>query len=177
MEENILKWEIFSVLFVIIVGSFLHFLFELSGYFYPVGAIAAVNESVWEHLKMGFWPIIFLSPIKYKFLKERVNNFVFAITIAAYTIPASIVILFYSYTAILGTHSILMDILIFILAVIIGHVLSYKIMISPEMPNIISKISLLLIVFLAFIFILFTYFPPRLLIFRDSLTGQYGIVN
>ncbi len=162
-------------MFVLIVGSFLHFLFELSGYFYPVGAIAGVNESVWEHLKLGFWPILFFSPIEYKFIKESINNFIFAKMIAAYTVSASIIILFYSYTAILGTHLLIMDILIFILAIVIGHILSYKIMISNEQPNIISNISLILIIFLAFLFILFTYLPPRLPIFQDSLTGQYGI--
>jgi len=177
IEDNILKWEILSVFFILIVGSFLHFLFELSGYFFLVGAIAAVNESVWEHLKLGFWPIIFFSPIEYKFIKERANNFMFAKMIAAYTIPASIVILFYSYTAITGTHLLIMDMLIFIVAIIIGHILSYKIMISSEQPNLISKISLILIILLAFIFVLFTYLPPRLPIFQDSLTGQYGIAN
>ena len=164
-------------MFVLIVGSFLHFLFELSGYFYPVGAIAAVNESVWEHLKLGFWPIIFFIPIEYKFIKEKINNFMLAKMIAAYTVPASIIILFYSYTAILGTHLLIMDMLIFILAIVIGHVLSYKILISSEQPNVVSKISLILIIFLAFIFVLFTYLPPKLPIFQDSLTGKYGIIN
>ena len=158
-----------------IVGSFLHFLFELSGCFFPLGTIAAVNESVWEHLKLGFWPVIFLSPIEYRYIKQRVNNFVLAKMVAAYTIPASIVILFYSYTAILGTHLLFMDILIFYLAVIIGHVLSLKIMLSPEKPQMISKISVILIISLAFLFVLFTFFPPRFPLFQDSLTGQYGI--
>lgn len=175
IEGNVLKWEILSIFFVIIVGSFLHFLFELSGYFYPVATIAAVNESVWEHLKLGFWPVIFLAPIEYQFIKEKVNNFLFAKMVAAYIIPISIVIFFYSYTAIIGTHLLLMDILIFILAVIIGHVISQKIMTSPENPQLIAKISMILIILLAFLFIIFTFFPPRFPIFQDSLTGQYGI--
>ena len=130
---------------------------------------------MWEHLKLGFWPVIFLSPIEYQFIKERVNNFLFAKMVAAYTIPASIIILFYSYTAITGTHLLFMDILIFILAVIIGHVLSHKIMISAEKPRVISKISVILIISLAILFVLFTFFPPRIPVFQDSLTGQYGI--
>ena len=121
--------------------------------------------------------MIILSPIEYQFIKERVNNFVFATMIAAYTIPASIVILFYSYTAILGSNLLFMDILIFFLAVIIGHVLSLKIMLSPEKPQMISKISVILIISLAFLFVLFTFFPPRFPIFQDSLTGQYGITT
>jgi len=177
IEKYVLKWEIISLFFVIIIGSFLHFLFEISGYFYPIGAISAVNESVWEHLKLGFWPIIFLAPVEYKFIKERGKNFIFAKTIAAYIIPLSIVIIFYTYTAILGTNLLIMDILTFIIAAIIGHVLSYQIMIYQEKPRIMTYISLILIIFLAILFVLFTYFPPKLPIFQDSLTGQYGITT
>lgn len=177
IEENVLKWEIFSLFFVIIVGSFLHFLFEISGYFYPIGAISAVNESVWEHLKLGFWPIVFLAPVEYKFIKERVKNFVIAKVVAAYIIPLSIIIIFYTYTAILGTNLLIMDILTFIIAVIIGHIISFKIMISQEKPRIMTIISLILILLFAIVFVLFTYFPPHLPIFQDSLTGQYGITK
>lgn len=177
IEEDILKWEIISLFFVIIVGSFLHFLFEISGDFYPIGAISAVNESVWEHLKLGFWPIIFIAPVEYTFIKDRVKNFIIAKNIAAYIIPLSIVIIFYTYTAILGTNLLIMDILTFVIAVIIGHVLSYYIMTSQEKPRIMIYISLILIIFLAILFILFTYYPPQLNIFQDSLTGQYGITR
>ena len=177
IEENILKWEIFSLFFVIIFGSFLHFLFGLSGSFYPVGAIAAVNESVWEHLKMGFWPIVFLAPIEYIFLKEKVKNYIIAKTLAAYIIPLSIVVLFYTYTAILGGNLLILDILTFIIATLIGHIISFKIMNFQEQSKIITYISLILIMLLAFLFVLFTYFPPQLPIFQDSLTGQYGITK
>ncbi|MFX1392763.1 MAG: DUF6512 family protein [Promethearchaeota archaeon] len=175
IEENILKWEIISSFFVIIVGSFLHFLFEISGYFYPIGAISAVNESVWEHLKLGFWPIIFIAPVEYKFIKDRGKNFIIAKNIAAYIIPLSIVIIFYTYTAILGTNLLIIDILTFIIAIVIGHVISYQIMRYKEKPKIITYISLILIIFLAILFVLFTYYPPQLPIFQDSLTRQYGI--
>jgi hypothetical protein len=50
MKNEILNWQIFGIFFILIIGSMLHFLFEWSGYLLPVGAIAAVNESVWEHL-------------------------------------------------------------------------------------------------------------------------------
>ena len=177
IEENILKWEIISLFFVIIVGSFLHFLFEISGYFYPIGAISAVNESVGEHLKMVFWPIVFLAPVEYKFIKDRAKNFFIAKIIAAYIIPLSIVIIFYTYTAILGTNLLIIDILTFIIAALIGHIISFKIMNFQEQYRIMTYISLIFLILLAILFVLFTYFPPRLFIFQDSLTGQYGITK
>ena len=181
MEDKklILKVHFIGTLFIVLVGSMLHFLFEWSGYFYPTGAIAAVNESVWEHLKLGFWPVIFFAPLEYLFLKELLaeRNFITARMIAAYTIPISIVVMFYSYTAIIGTNMLILDILTFIIAVVIGQIASYKLMLLKQLPKYSQFISLILLVFLAIIFVLFTFLPPNLPIFRDSLTGSYGITN
>ena len=181
MEDKkiILKVHLIATLFIVLVGSMLHFLFEWSGYFYPIGAIAAVNESVWEHLKLGFWPVFFFAPIEFIFLKDilQESNFITARLIAAYTIPISIVVIFYSYTAIIGTNLLIYDILTFIIAVVIGQIASYKLMGLKQLPKYSQFISLILLVSLAIIFVIFTFIPPSLPIFRDSLTGSYGITK
>ena len=181
MEDKklILKLHLIGTLFIVIVGSMLHFLFAWSRNFYPVGAIAAVNESVWEHLKLGFWSVIFFAPIEFIFLKDilQERNFITARMIAAYTIPISIVVIFYSYTAIIGTHLLIFDILTFIIAVVIGQIASYKLMGLKQLPKYSQFIALILLVLLAIIFVVFTFFPPSLPIFQDSLTGSYGITK
>ena len=65
MENSILKWEILGIIFIFSLGSFFHFLFELSGELYLIGAISAVNESVWEHLKLSYFPLAIFSVIEY----------------------------------------------------------------------------------------------------------------
>jgi hypothetical protein len=155
----------------------LHFLFDWSGYLYPIGTFSAVNESVWEHLKLGFWPVIFLTPLEYKYIKHLANNFIIAKTIASYTIPLSIVIIFYSYTAILGTNFLLFDILSFIIAAFIGQFLNYKILIFKKLSRRLDIISLILIILLAGLFVIFTFLPPHLPLFQDSTTGLYGIIK
>ena len=45
----------------LILGTLLHFLYEWTGYNYLVGFISPVNESTWEHLKLLFFPVLFLS--------------------------------------------------------------------------------------------------------------------
>ena len=57
MKKPVLKWELFGIIFVFLLGALLHFVFEWSGESKVVGAIASVNESVWEHFKQGFWPL------------------------------------------------------------------------------------------------------------------------
>ena len=77
-KNLILRYELFGMLFVSILGGLLHFTFELSGFNPIVGTFSAVNESVWEHLKLGFWPILLLTIIEYRFIIKETNNFFLA---------------------------------------------------------------------------------------------------
>ena len=75
MKKRLLVWETSGVLFIAVFGTSLHFAFELSNFWKPVAIIAAVNESVWEHLKMVFWPGLIFSLLEYNFLKGWEANF------------------------------------------------------------------------------------------------------
>jgi hypothetical protein len=70
-----------GIIFIIVLGSNLHFTFEWSGSQAVVGVFSAVNESVWEHLKLGFWPAVVFALIEFKYLKKLTNNFLFAKTV------------------------------------------------------------------------------------------------
>jgi hypothetical protein len=175
MENKILYWQIAGMVFILFVGSFMHFLFELTGNWPPIGAIAAVNESIWEHLKLGYWPLVFFALIEYKFIKEEVNNSFLAKFISALSIIVIIPVFFYSYTAILGEHMLLLDMISFILAIIVGQLLSYKILTKSAYSELTSLLSLIGLIAIGVVFVLFTYLPPHLPLFQDSLTGLYGI--
>ena len=93
---NIFRWEMWGILFIVILGSSLHFTFELAGGWRPLGIISAVNESVWEHLKLTFWPATFWTVIEYFCLRrsgrDTNRNFLLAKAIGAYIMPIVIVI-------------------------------------------------------------------------------------
>ncbi len=74
-KKQILIWEIIGVITIIMLGGPLHFLFEASGYWRPVALIAAVNESIWEHMKMFFWPGLLFASIQYLFIGKRIPNY------------------------------------------------------------------------------------------------------
>ena len=175
MKKYVLRWETFGIIFVFLLGALLHFVFEWSGESRIAGLFASVNESVWEHFKQGFWPMCLYAAIEYRFLYERVNNFLTAKAAAVYIIPIITGLVFYGYTAIIGEEILIFDIIIFLIAIIVGQLTSYKVMTSAKLPkytNIISPISIIL---LAFILMLFTFYPPHLPIFLDANTGTYGI--
>jgi hypothetical protein len=175
MSKILLKWETGGIIFVFLVGALLHFVFEWSGDSRIVGAIASVNESVWEHFKQGFWPMCLFAGIEYPFLRSNIKNFFLAKGIAVYFIPLITGILFYSYSAIVGHEILIVDILIFLLAVTIGQFISYKIMLLKPAPDYVNRTGLGLIILLALILVMFTFFPPHLPIFQDHNTGLYGI--
>ena len=176
-ERNVFVYEILGMVFTIILGTILHFTFELSGHQLVVGVFSAVNESVWEHLKLGFWPALVYAVIEYRYLKKSTNNFLFAKTAGIYLIPITITILFYSYTAILGESVLVIDILTFVIAVIVGQLASYRLLTYRKLQDKLNKISLVALALLGLAFVLFTFYPPHLPIFRDPITGEYGITN
>jgi hypothetical protein len=176
-RRRILFYESAGIVFIIIFGSILHFTFEWSGSQAIVGVFSAVNESVWEHLKLGFWPAIVFALIEFKYLKKAPNNFVFAKTVGIYLIPVIIMVLFYSYTAILGESILVIDILTFVIAVIVGQLVSYRLLTGKTLPYNLDRVSLIALLLLGLAFVLFTFYPPQLPMFQDPITGEYGIVS
>ena len=176
MKKHILRWELSGIIFVFLLGALLHFVFEWSGESGVVGAIASVNESVWEHFKQGFWPMCLFAAIEYRFLRVHVNNFLVAKAVAVYMIPILTGLIFYGYTAIIGEEILIVDIVIFAVAITAGQLTSYRILTSTvKLPEYANIISLAFIILLALVFVLFTFYPPHLPIFLDANTGTYGI--
>lgn len=177
-KRHILFFELAGIVFIIIFGSILHFTFEWSGSQAVVGVFSAVNESVWEHFKLGFWPAVAFALIEFKYLKKSTNNFLFAKTVGIYLIPVVIMVIFYSYTAILGESILVIDILSFVIAVVVGQLVSYRLLTLKTLPyNFLDLVSLIALILLGLAFVLFTFYPPQLPMFQDPITGEYGIVN
>jgi hypothetical protein len=174
--RSILIFELLGIVLIVLVGSALHFTFELSGDNPLVGVFSAVNESVWEHLKLGFWPALLYAVVEYRYLKRKTGSFFPAKAVGIYLTPLTIVSSFYLYRA-FSEENLAIDILIFILAVAVGQLASYKSMIRKEASKIYTKISIIALILLASLFIIFTFYPPQLPMFQDPISGGYGITG
>ena len=67
MNKKVLRLEIFGFIFTCAIGTLMHFVFEWSENNPIVGLFCPVNESVFEHLKMLFFPYLiwtFIEAIK-----------------------------------------------------------------------------------------------------------------
>jgi hypothetical protein len=172
-----LRWELGGIAFIIVLGSVLHLAFEWSGRAVAVAPIAAVNESVWEHLKLGFWPTIIHAALEYRRFGKLVDNFPSAKTIGIYLVPITIVVLYYVYTAILGQGLLQVDIAIFVVAVILGQLVSYRLLIASPLPARLNRFIPIALAVLGVLFVLFTFYTPQLPVFRDPVSGGHGIVG
>ena len=176
-KKSILRWELGGIAFVVILGSVLHFAFEWSGRAIPIGPIAAVNESVWEHLKLGFWPALVYAGLEYSRFGKSANNFRLAKTLGICLIPITIVALYYAYEAILGYGLLQIDIAIFVVAVVVGQLVSYKVLIASPLPARLNRFAPIALAVLGIHIVLFTFYTPQLSLFRDPVSGGYGIVG
>ncbi len=174
--QKLEKVQIIVTLSSIVLGTVLHFLYKWTGENIILASFSAVNESVWEHLKLVFYPMLILGIVEYFFVKDITNNYIEAKTIGIFFSICFIVISFFTYTGILGTNFLFLDILIFILSILLGEYLSYKFMKRQNESNKNTKIlASTIIIFLLLCFITFTYTTPEVNLFRDPITGIYGI--
>jgi len=177
MNSKILKYEILGMVFISVFGSLLHFTFNWLNRFWLAGAFSAVNESTWEHLKLAVVPAILWLVLESRIFKGAAANFLLAKAVGTYLMPILIVLFFYSYKAILGHNLLVFDISVFVLSVIIGQIVSYKIMTRPEFSQKFNAVCFLSLTILFLAFVLFTFYPPHFFLFNDPVSGQYGIIN
>jgi hypothetical protein len=159
---------------IFLAGCALHFAYAWSGEWRPVALVAAVNESVWEHLKIAFWPAFLHGLLEWRLLRRRYPGFWLARGVGLLVTPLAIAGLFYAYTALLGRHLLTADIGTFLIGIAAGQWTCYRLLaLRPGFTGRFAG-SLLTGALLA-AFACFTYLPPDLPLFRDASTGGLGI--
>ena len=177
MNTKKIKWIlVIAGILSIAVGTFFHFAYEWAGNNKIIAAFAPVNESVWEHLKLAFFPMLLFNGIGLILIGKKAHNRIEAWMIGIFVSLTTILVGFYTYSGMIGESVLAIDISLFIFAILLGEYVTYRILSTEEQSSIASKsISLLILLFLGFCFIAFTYFPPKVNLFRDPVTRGFGI--
>lgn len=172
-KSNILIFEIISTIFIMILGVLLHFTFEWSNNNVLVGTFSPINESIWEHLKLIFFPMLITTIIVYFYEGKNISSYFCAKVLGIISAIFFTIIFFYTYTGIIGTNFAIVDISSFFIAVVLGQYVAYQKMKSKFSCNNLMAIIILLILYLCFL--IFTFFPPHIGLFKDPITGMFGI--
>ena len=171
---NLKKWQIIVTIICLILGTILHFTYEISKYNPIVGLFSAVNESVWEHLKLLAFPMTLMSLIGVFVVKKQSKNYWLSQVIGIVTAMLFVIIFFYTYTGIIGKNIAVLDIGSFIIGIILGEYVTFKIFkienqFKAEIP------SIILIILILMLFIVFTFYPPIIPLFEDPIYGTFGL--
>ena len=159
-------------LYVSFLGSFLHFAYDMTNHLFIFSIIGAVNESVWEHLKLGIFPWFSWFLIRWYFF-SYINSFVGNL-VAVMTFLLVILFIFYGALFIFKRHFLPLSIASFYIGVIFGSLAEYLIKDYKfsEVQELFGLIGCLIIFLYGMIS---SYYPIKCFITIDSKHKMYGI--
>ena len=155
-----------------ILGTLLHFLYDLLGGAKWIAPFAATNESTFEHMKLLFWPMLLFGGVEYFFFRDRADFLCIklrGILLGLLLIP----ILFYTYNGAIGRSPDLVNIAIFFVAAGAAYLYETKRLLGVPQPCS-ARLSFVLLVILTLLFLYFTQNPIKIGLFRDPVSGKYG---
>lgn len=175
MKRSASFWSFLGFVFVSVTGTLLHFVYDWLGGSAIVGVFSAVNESIWEHMKLLYVPLMIFAVFESRRVADDVDNFwcIKLLTTVAglLVIPA----LYYTYTGALGVSADWFNITIFFLATALVFWLEAHLVRSDFVCRLPSTAAIGALVGIGTLFALYTFLPPHIPLFRDPLDGTYGI--
>ena len=174
MKRNIGLWQLMGFAITSLGGTLLHFLYEWLGEARWIAPFSGVNESTWEHMKLLFWPMFIFAVVQSFFFKNREDFWYIklrGIALGISLIPT----LFYTYNGAIAKSPDWINIAIFFVSAAIAYIYETRLLNSNKMRYRPSKMPLIVLCVIVLLFIVFTFVTPEIGIFRDPLTGGYGV--
>lgn len=174
MKKSLLLWQILGFVFTGIMGVLLHFLFDWTGGSVFAAPFSAVNESIWEHMKLLFFPMFLFASVESHYLSDHYDSFWCVKQIGILLGILLIPILYYTLGGAFGKTPDYINIAIFFITNAIVYLLEMYLLqnniLSCKSPQGAQRFLL----FIGLIFVLLTFFPLRLPLFEDPQTGTFG---
>ena len=154
---------ILRYLFVVFLGVVLFFAYGLSGGNLIVGLFAPVNNSVWETLKLIFFPLLILT-LWDLFISYRSNTaFLPPRTLGILAGMAFYVVSYYTIFGIIGTVIFWVAVVIYLASIAYAFWIERKV--CGRNRWLTTTLAIIILISLIILFIVFTLAPPALGIF------------
>ncbi|MDD4187665.1 MAG: DUF6512 family protein [Bacilli bacterium] len=165
MRKSIFK----STIILFISGFLLHYAYDISNNNFLVGLFSPINESVFEHLKLSFYPTLIWWLIFYIFNQDRYNinkdRWFTGCLVSIITSILTILAIYYIAKCGLGINSLILDISSLYIGLFAGQYLGYHIYNYYLKSKYILSIAMIFIFFVSFIVL--TILPQSAPIFID----------
>lgn len=167
MNKSISSLQYAGFIFTSIAGTLLHFAYDWSNQSIFLAPFSAINESIWEHMKLLFFPMFAFALIEYFRIGKEYENFwcikLIGITLGLLLIPT----LYYTYTGAFGVMIDFINIAIFFLAAAVAYSAETRLFEHGCNCRITSRAAFFLLCLIFLAFVVFTFFPPEIPLFAE----------
>ena len=174
MKRSIGSWQLIGFAVTSLGGTLLHFLYDWLGKATWVAPFSGVNESTWEHMKLLFWPMFLYAIVQSFFFRKREDFWCVKLRgmlLGLILIP----VLFYTYNGVIGKSPDWLNIAIFFISAAAAYIYETRLFVSGHLYCRNQNLALAMLCGVSLLFVLFTFRTPEIGIFKDPLTGMYGI--
>lgn len=174
MKKSLKRWQTAGFLSSSLVGTLLHFGYELTGNSIFAAPFSGVNESTWEHMKLLFFPMLAFGIVQSFFFGKQTGFW--CIKLKGTLMGISLIpILFYTYNGVIGTSPAWINILIFFISTATAYIYEARQFFGRSKVCRSDRLAFFTLLIIAALFVIFTFATPKINIFRDPTNGLYGI--
>ncbi len=174
MKRSIGLWQLMGFAVTSLGGTLLHFLYDWLGRAVWIAPFSGINESTWEHMKLLFWPMFIFAIVQSFFFKDC--EIFWCVKLRGTLLGLGLIpVLFCTYNGVIGKSPDWLNIVIFFVSVAIAYLYEARLFNLNKLSCKFSRLAIALLCVIALIFVVFTFATPEIAIFKDPLTGTYGI--
>ena len=172
MKRNLELWQFGGFALSTLGGTLLHFVYEWTES--PWAApFSGVNESTWEHMKLLYYPMLLFALAQSRRFRD-VPAFWCVKLRGMLTGLMLIPVLFYTCNGAIGPSPDWVNIAIFFVAAAVAYWAEWR-WFRRGVDGCRPRVALVALCAVGVLFAVFTFWPPRLPLFRDPVSGGYGI--
>ena len=176
MKRSIGLWQLFGFAVTSLLGTLLHFSYEWLNEASWIAPFSGVNESTWEHMKLLFWPMLFYALFERLFFRSHENFWCIKLRgtlLGLVLIP----VLFYTYNGAIGKSPDWLNIGIYFAAAALAFLAETRLFRKAALTLRRPWVAAAALALIGALFVIFTFVPPKIPLFRDPLTGGYGRIR
>ncbi len=174
MKRSINLWQLWGFAVASLGGTLLHFLYDWLDKPAWIAPFSGVNESTWEHMKLLFWPMLVFAVVQGFFFRDRMDFW--CVKLRGVLLGLSLIpVLFYTYNGVVGKSPDWLNIAFFFLSAAMAYFYEARLLHTEGLRCRFPKLAIAVLLVIALLFVIFTFATPKIDIFKDPLTGAYGI--
>lgn len=159
-SRSIWVMAIIILIIIILVGVVLRNVYSWSNHSKIVGYVVPNSTSIWEQLKLIYFPFIIIGFILWFFIGKNTSNYIYALMLSILFSSLLMLSVLCIYESATGSLNAAVEVIVFILAAIFGVWIFYFYIVQPPYPNWTMLIAWIVLIAMFILFIILSHNHP-----------------